>query len=343
MEELLNKETKTLTIAVDAMGGDNAPDQIVAGAVKASQGEGINIALVGDHKLVSEELDKHDTNGLPIQIVPSDGVILEGESPTVAFRQKPESSILVSTGLVKKGIADASVTMGSTGAAMAAGALILGVIEGIDRPALGGPIIGLSPNTIVIEVGANVDCKPHQLVCFAIIGDVFARQFWSIDNPKVAILSVGTEDGKGNRQTKETADLISETELNFIGNIEASDLPFEQANVVICDGFIGNVVMKLTEGLGLAISKHILKEFKNKIPHRDLEQVAENIYNVNNVAETWGGGPLFGIKGVSVVGHGKANKEAVQRAIETAAHAVRVNLVPKLNQELSSLNIKAGK
>ena len=191
----MNKETRTLTIAVDAMGGDNAPDEIVAGSVKASQGEGINIALIGDHKLVSEELDKHDTNGLPIQIVPSDGVILEGESPTVAFRQKPQSSILVSTGLVKKGIADASVTMGSTGAAMAAGALILGVIEGIDRPALGGPIIGLSPNTLVIEVGANVDCKPHQLACFAIIGDVFARQFWSIDNPKVAILSVGTEDG----------------------------------------------------------------------------------------------------------------------------------------------------
>ena len=339
----MTQETRTLTIAVDAMGGDNAPAEIVLGAIEAAKVSGVQIALVGEEKLVSAELERHNVEDLSIQIVPSEGVILESEQPAVALRQKPNASIMVTTGLVKNGLADAAVTMGSTGAAMAAGALVLGVIDGVDRPAFGGPIIGLAPNTIVIDVGSNVDCRPDQLLSYAVIGSVFARQFWGIKHPTVALLSVGAETGKGNRQVKEATSLIAKTYLNFIGNIEANDLPFNRANVVVCDGFVGNVVMKLTEGLGTAIAEHLKKSLANKMPAAQLEQEVNNIYNLNNIAETWGGGPLFGIKGVSVVGHGRANANAVQKAIGTAEHAVNVSLVPKLNQELASINAKVGR
>ena len=163
-------------IAVDAMGGDFAPQEIVDGAVQAAAEGGVAIALVGDPDQVSAELAKHDAAKLPIQVVPSVGVVEEREQPVLALRRKPKASIVVATGLVKKGAADACVSMGSTGAAMAAAAVILGMIEGIDRPTLGGPVVGLAPRTVILDVGTNLDCKPAQLVNFAVIGDVFARQ-----------------------------------------------------------------------------------------------------------------------------------------------------------------------
>ena len=331
-----------VTVAVDAMGGDNAPGEVVAGAVEAARGEGVRIGLVGDPDAVKAELAKHDTQGLPITLVPSEGVILEDEQPALALRQKPRASILVATGMVKKGAADASVTMGSTGAAMAAGVVVLGVIEGIDRPAIGGPIIGLAPNTVVIDVGSNVDCRPSQMLSFAVIGDVFARQFWGIERPRVALISVGAESGKGNRQVGEATELIVRSGLNFVGNVEANELPLSKVDVAVCDGFVGNIVMKLTEGLGAGIVDHLRARLSDKLSEDDLEQVSKELYDLNNVAETWGGGPLFGVNGVSVVGHGRAEAEGVRRAIATAKQAVEVEFVPKLNQELANVKAKVG-
>ena len=224
-------EEKLVRVAVDAMGGDNAPGDVVEGAVEAARQGIAHVTLVGDTEKVEPELAKHETSGLPIAAVPSQGTITEGDQPALALRQKPRASILVATGMVKQGHANASVTMGSTGAAMAAAAVVLGVMEGIDRPALGGPIIGLASRTIVLDLGTNVDCRPAQILSFAVIGDVFARVFWGMDNPRVALLSVGAESGKGNRQVRESTELIAKSGLNFIGNVEANDLPHGRVEV----------------------------------------------------------------------------------------------------------------
>ena len=326
---------KLVRVAVDAMGGDHAPSEIVSGAVSAVAEGDVQILLVGDPDRVEAELAKHDTGKLPIAAVPSEGVVLEEESPTLALRQKPRASILVATGMVKQGHADACVTMGSTGAAVAAAAFVLGMIDGVDRPALGGPIIGLAPRTVVIDVGTNVDCRPSQLLSFGVIGSVFATQYWGLDRPRVALLSVGSEAGKGNRQVRETTELLEKSGLNFIGNVEANDLPRGAAEVVVCDGFVGNVIMKLTEGLGQVISEHLRSTLGNKLSPEQVEEVVGETYALNNVVETAGGGPLFGVNGVSVIGHGRARAGAVQRAIRTAKSVVESGFIDTLNEELA--------
>ena len=317
------------------MGGDYAPAETVAGAVEAARHDGVAIVLVGDPEAVESELAKHDSGKLPIKAVPSEGIVAEGEPPALALRQKPRASVIVATGLVKASHADACVTMGSTGAAMAAAAVLLGVIKGIDRPALGGPIIGLAPRTVVLDVGTNVDCRPAQLLSFAVIGDVFARQFWGMESPRVGILSVGAEAGKGNRQVREASELIANAGLNFVGNLEANDLLNDMAEVVVCDGFVGNVVMKLTEGLGEAMSRHLKQSLDGKLSPAELDEVVRDVYELNNQAETHGGGPLFGVNGVSVVGHGRARAAAVRRAIGTAKLAVESRFISRLNDELA--------
>lgn len=327
-------------IAIDAMGGDFAPAEVVAGAVQAASEGGVQIALVGDPEAVGNELSKYDTSKLPIGVVPSEGVIEEGEAPAHALRQKPKASIIVATGMVKQGHVDACVTMGSTGAAMAAAAVILGVIKGIDRPALGGPILGLAPKTVVLDVGTNVDCRPSQLLSYGVIGDVFARQTWGIENPRIALLSVGAEAGKGNRQVRETTELLEKSGLNFIGNLEANDLPQGKAEVVLCDGFVGNVVMKLSEGIGDAMSNYLRERLKDTLSADEIERVASEVYDISNAVETAGGGPLYGVNGVSVVGHGRARAGAVQSAIGTAKMVVESRFIEELNQRLAQFNIE---
>ena len=280
----------------------------------------MQILLVGDPEQVQAELAKHDAARLPIMPVPSEGVIVEGEAPALALRQKPRASILVSTGLVKQGKAHASVTMGSTGAAMAAAAVVLGLSEGVDRPALGGPVVGASPNTFIIDLGTSVDCRPAQMLSYAVIGDVFARQFWGIEEPRVALLSVGEESGKGNRQVRGVTELLEKSGLHFIGNVEGNDLTSGKAEVVVCDGFVGNIVMKLTEGLGRALSAHIGRYLSGKLTDAELKELTMELNDLTNVVQTHGGGPIFGVNGISVVGHGAGDATAVQRAIGTAKH-----------------------
>ena len=319
------------------MGGDHAPAELVAGAVEAVAELGVDVRLVGDEDTLRQELANHDVEGLPIRVVPSEGYVREGESPALALRQNPRASIIVATGLVKYGLADACVSMGSTGAAMAAGAVVLGMPEGVERPAIGGPVVGFAPQTAIIDVGANVDSRPAQLLTFGVIGEVFARKFWGIERPRVGILSVGSEAGKGNNQVKEATELLEKSGLNFIGNVEANELPFGPAEVVVCDGFVGNVVMKLTEGMGQALADHLRAALGDSLPAGDLERLSNEIYEINNVVETWGGGPIFGVNGVSIVGHGRARRTAVKRAIATAKRAVDSQFVSELNEELVSI------
>ena len=338
----MGNENRPVRVAVDAMGGDHAPGEPVAGAVEAARHDGVQIMLVGDPEKIEAELSRLDAKGLPIKTIPSDGLSLEGEPPALALRQKPGASVVVATGLLKEGYADACVSMGSTGAAMAAAAVILGVIDGIERPALGGPVVGLAPKTIILDVGTNVDCRPSQLLGFAVIGDVFARQLWGIEKPRVAILSVGAEAGKGNRQVKEATELLEKSGLNFIGNIEASDIPHSEAEVVVCDGFVGNIVMKLTEGIGKALGEHLRTTFQESLSAESLDRIAEDVFEINNTAETRGGGPLFGVNGVSVVGHGAARAQAIRKAIGTAKMVVESGFIDKLNEELAEFHSKVG-
>lgn len=326
-------------IALEAMGGDFAPQETVKGAVAAAQ-DGVQVLLVGDPEALQGELSRYATERLPIRVIPSEGVIQESESPVQALRQKPKASIVVATGLVKAGQADAVVTMGSTGAAMAASALALGLMEGIERPALGGPIVGTAPHTVIIDLGTNVDCRPSQLLSFAVIGTVFARSFLKVENPRVALLSLGAEEGKGNRQVRETYGLFQQSGLNFIGNIEGHEVPVGKADVVVCDGFVGNVLMKFTEGLGSALSRHFAARLQGKVSTEEAQAMAQELYELTNVVERWGGGPIFGVNGVVVVGHGRARAPAVIHAIGTARQAVELGLVSSLREELKRVQQK---
>lgn len=331
-----------IRIAVDAMGGDHAPGEIVAGAIEAARQGDVEIGLVGDPQAVQAELAKHDLSGLPIMPVPSEGVISEGEQPALALRQKPRASIVVSTGLVKKGMADGAVTMGSTGGAMAAAAVVLGMMEGIERPALGGPIVGFAPRTAILDLGTNVDCRPSQLLSFAVIGDMWARVFWGVERPRVGLLSVGAEFGKGNRQVREASDLFARSGLNFVGNVEPDELVRGAVEVVIADGFVGNVVMKLTEGVGQGAIKLIRSRLESMLPEAEIKALTRELYEKTNVVSTHGGGPLLGVRGVSVVGHGRGKRDEVRRAIEQAKSWHRLGFVNKLNDELVRVRNRVG-
>ncbi|MYD52631.1 MAG: phosphate acyltransferase PlsX [Dehalococcoidia bacterium] len=329
-------------IAVDAMGGDYAPTEVVAGAIEAAKQGDVQIGLVGNPQVLQAELAKYDTSRLPIMPVPSDGVIGEGEQPALALRQKPKASIVVATGLVKKGMADGAVTMGSTGAAMATAAVVLGMMEGISRPALGGPIIGFAPKTSIIDAGTNVDCRPSQLLSFAVIGDMWARIFWNVENPSIGLLSVGAEFGKGNRQVRETSELLAKSGLNFVGNVEPNEMVHGEVDVVVADGFVGNVVMKLTEGIGQASVDLVRGRLAGKLSEDEIEAITGELYEKTNVVSTHGGGPLLGVKGVSVIGHGRGKREEVKRAIEQAKNWHRLGVIDKLGEALTEVRSRAG-
>ena len=315
------------------MGGDFAPAETVAGAVLAASKGGVAVLVVGDMQAVQAELAKHPKAArLPVIPVPSEGVVAEGEAPAQAFRAKPRASVFVAAGAVKQGKAKAVVSMGSTGATIAAATVLFGTMEGIDRGALGGPIVGFSPRQVIIDVGTNLDTKPQMFVDFAALGSAMARIVYGVVEPRVAMLSVGAEEGKGNKQIKEATELIKQTSLKFIGNIEGHDLPFGRAEVVVCDGFVGNVVMKLTEGLGEAVAREVEKALGHTAQANEL---SKRLFDLMNVVEVHGGGPLFGVKGVAIVGHGRAKAESVANAIMTAKLVVEKGYVEAAAEELS--------
>ena len=324
------------------MGGDHAPTEVVAGAIEAAKQGDVQIGLVGDPQVLQAELAKHDIGGLPIMQVPSEGVISEGDQTALALRQKPKASIVVTTGLVKKGMADAAVTMGSTGAAMATAAVILGMMEGIQRPALGGPVIGFAPKTSIIDVGTNVDCRPSQLLSFAVMGDMWARIFWNLESPSIGLLSVGAEFGKGNRQVRETSELLAKSGLNFVGNVEPNEMVQGDVDVVVADGFVGNVVMKLTEGIGQAAIDLVSERMAGRMPEAEIESLTQELFEKTNVVNTHGGGPLLGVKGVSVIGHGRGKREEVKRAIEQAKNWHRLGIIDELGDALTRVRSRVG-
>jgi glycerol-3-phosphate acyltransferase PlsX len=321
---------KTYTIALDAMGGDNAPAQTVAGAVIAAQETSNRILLVGNKDLIEKELSKHTSHGSTIEIVPSEGVVSEREHPVRALRNNPKSSIATAVGLVKQGKADAVVSVGSTGATMAAAVLLLGVFPGLERPTLGGPFISLAPSTSIIDLGAQIDCRPAQLLSFAALGTTYTRLFQGISNPRVALLSVGSEEGKGNRQVQEAFPLFQGSGLNFVGNIEGHELLMGKAEVVVCDGFVGNILLKYTEGLAEAAARHMAASLGNDNP------AVQAIRSLAGAAER-AGGPLLGANGVVMIGHGRAPARSIANAIHSSAEFVKSKLVETMRTDLEAI------
>ena len=332
MESKLNT-TNNLKIAIDGMGGDFAPQVPVEGAILAAKRGASQILLVGDEEILKKELSKYETEGLPIKIIPSEGIIHDHESPALALRQKPKSSILVATNLVKTGMADAIISMGSSGATMAAAVVILGTINGIERPAIGGPIIGSAPNQVILDLGSNIDCKPSNLVGFGVLGSVFSQVLLGIESPKIGILSVGSEEGKGNGLVKETTKLFHQSGLNFIGNVEGNDLLTGRADVVVCDGFVGNVILKLVEGFGRGFAKQLKETLSNHMNNQDLERLLNEFSQKNNIVDSRGGGPVFGVNGVSIIGHGSSSAKTVDRAVDLALMCINTKLIEEMNNQ----------
>jgi len=330
----LSKEGKLTRVAVDAMGGDFAPAEVVKGSVDAARKGGVEILLVGPQEVVESELSKHDVNGLPIQIVQASQYLVEGEHPAMAIRQKHDASIVVATKLVRDGKADAVVGAGPTGGVVASALTFLGCVAGLSRPVVGGPFLRLNEKMIAMDLGGNIDCRPDQLLDFAIVGTIYARKYLGIENPRVGLLTIGAEEGKGNAQNQAAYPLFKESGLNFIGNVEGLDLLSQRVDVVICDGFVGNILVKFTEALGRATAKWLEKNLSGEIDNDKLKALTAAYIAETNPADAMGGGPLFGINGVAVVSHGRSRAPEITGAIAVACRTVETGLVESLKVEL---------
>lgn len=347
-----NTETQMAPrIAVDAMGGDHGPQIVVPAAVEAAR-EGIAVALVGDEARINDELARLKTEGLDITVVPASQVVEMDDKPADALRRKRDSSIQVACRLVKTGEADGVVSAGNSGATVACGMFVLGRIKGVLRPALAGILPTEKDPVVMIDVGANVDSKPQHLLQFGLMADVLARHVLEMENPSVGILSIGEEEGKGNAAVREAFDLLRESNLRFIGNVEGRDIFTGDVDVVVCDGFVGNVALKLSEGLAKSMS-HILKEelrssWLSKLGTLLSLRAFKRFRKVVDYAE-YGGAPLLGLKGIVIVAHGKSNELAIINCIRMAATSVRNKAHEHLatglaaHQELTGKPEKAGK
>lgn len=318
------------------MGGDNAPTEIVKGAVLAVQKYPCEIILVGNQSILRRELG--DTN-LPITIQHADEIITMGEHPADAVRCKKDSSIVVATRLVQCGEADAVLSAGSTGAAVAAAQLILKRIHGIGRPAIATPIPTPQGTTLLLDSGANVDSKPEHLIQSGIMGSLYAEHVLNINKPSVALLNIGEEETKGNELVKETYQLLRGLKsINFAGNAEGRDIPRGVFDVVICDGFVGNVVLKFGEGLALTIMKLLTEELTAnggaKLLGKDLLALTlRDLAKRLDVSEN-GGAPLLGVNGYCVISHGSSDARAICSAIRVACDYVNSNVLARIREVL---------
>jgi glycerol-3-phosphate acyltransferase PlsX len=325
-------------IAVDAMGGDNAPQAVVAGAIQAAKEFGVGIILVGIEQLVLEELDKYPAaKTLPIEVRNATEVVGMLDSPATVFRRKKDSSIRVANELVKSGEAVAVISAGHTGAAMATSLFVLRPVEGVERPAIATFMPTVKGTSIILDVGANVDCKPNHLLQFAIMGEVYAKYLLKIPNPRVGLLSIGEEETKGNELTKEAFKLLTETSLNFIGNVEGRDVMSGNADVIVCDGFIGNVVLKVSEAvaeaMGVFIRENIGTSLARKLGYLLMRPAFRSLKRRVDYAE-YGGAPLVGINGISIIGHGRSSDLAVKNAIRVAAELAKSEVNKHIHEDI---------
>lgn len=316
-----------MRIALDAMGGEHAPREVVRGAVAAAREQEVEVVLVGKRSAITAELEKHH---LDLAIVDASEVVKSEAHPAEAVRQKQDSSIVVGMNLLKRGEASAFVSAGNTGAVMAAATLSLRRIKGIERPALGFLFALPWHSVLLIDVGANADCKPSQLVQFAQMGSVYMERIFGLARPRIGLLSNGEEEAKGNLLVRETHRLLKDTSLNFVGNVEGNDIPRSIADVIVTDGFTGNVVLKTGEGVG----EMVLQSLRQAITQRPhirvmafmLQRTLRSVIHSLDYAEH-GGVPLLGVNGNVIIAHGHSEAKAIKNAVFIAKRAVEQGVV----------------
>jgi phosphate acyltransferase len=329
------------------MGGDHAPSVIVDGAVAAARHLDVQVALVGPTALVEQALDTHpDWRALPLEVVEAPDVIGMADPPAASLRRKPRASIKVAADLVARGGASALVSAGSTGATVMAAHGAFGLIPGVDRPALATAIPTRQKPAVLLDAGANVECRPQHLLHFAVMGGVYARVALGVERPRIGLLSVGEEETKGNDLTREAHRLLKAAPLNFIGNIEARDVFSGAADVIVCDGFTGNVVLKLSEGLvetveallgdelqgtfssqvGYLLSRRAFRRFRRRVDYSE-----------------YGGAPLLGVAGLAIVGHGRSSPKAIRNAIAMASRFASSQFVSRIEQEIAAACSEPGR
>ncbi len=335
-----------VTIAVDAMGADHAPKPEVEGAIRAAKSLGVKVILVGREDVIRRELGQHaEARELPIEIVHASEHVTMHDEAAKAMRQKRDSSMRVASRLVRDKIADGFVSAGNTGACMAIAKTVQGVVPGVDRPALSGlfPTLKGTP-VVVVDVGANVDCSPRMLAQFAVMGEIYSRVVLHIERPSVGLLSIGEEELKGNELTRGATPLLKNLGMNFIGNVEGRDIYSGKADVIVCDGFIGNVALKVSEGL-VDVIKHMLHDALEATITRKigyvLSRTAYTDFKKRVDYSEYGGAPLLGVKGVCIVCHGRSNANAIKNAIRVAAEFSQGHINSMIEHELAGRGKKS--
>lgn len=328
-----------ITIAVDAMGGDHAPRPEVEGSVLAARELGVRVLLVGQPAAIRAELAKHAPANLPIEVVPASEVITMEDHPVQAFRKKKDSSVHVAARLVREAKADGLVSAGNTGAVMTVAKFLLGTLESVDRVALAAPFPNAKGGvSVLLDVGANVDSRPEHLVQFAVMGEVYYRATFGHRRPRVGLLSVGAEEMKGNELTREVYTRLKKSTVQFVGNVEGGDLFSGDVDVIVCDGFVGNIALKICEGLALSIFGLLKKSLNSSLISQVGAKLSQGAFKglKKTIDYTeYGGAPLLGVRGVCVIGHGRSNANAVKNAIRVAAGLARARSNEKIEQELS--------
>ena len=333
-----------MRIAVDAMGGDFAPAAIVHGGIDAVRfhRHDFEVVFVGDEEQIKQEIARHFFTGeLPISIVHASEKIEMNESPMLALKQKKDSSIAVAMRLHREGKVDAVLSAGNTGAVMAAALLTLGHMQGVSRPAIASILPNERGKSLVIDVGANVDCKPPQLLQFGIMGSIFMSHLFELERPRVALLNIGEEDSKGNEAALGAYRLLQESPLNFIGNIEGRNILRDATDVVVCDGFVGNIILKFAESIDGVYSSNLKRKIGKKIFSQIgaflLQPTFDGLRKIFDYQE-YGGAPLLGVNGVCIICHGKSTPKAIKNAIREAERMVTGKINDHIRQQLEVLN-----
>lgn len=340
----------TVRVALDVMGGDKAPGEIILGAIQASREYDIGVYLVGREEVIRTELEKHDVTGLDLPIIHTDEVIDMDEHPANAVRRKKNASMLLALQQVRSGKALGAVSAGNSGAMLAASLFILKRLPGVDRPALGGIFPTRNGVCLVIDMGANTDCKPEYLLQFALMGSAYMERIFKVKTPRVGLLANGEEASKGNQLVVEAHQLLQKDAgtlgLNFTGNIEGRDIPAGGADVIVCDGFVGNVVLKLSEGLGETLLSMLRDQmtstFISKLAAAVLKPGLRKLFKKLDYAE-YGGVPLLGVNGSAIVAHGRSNAKAIKNAIRVAKETAETGVATAIAEGLKKLGTSENK
>jgi len=331
-------------VAVDAMGGDYAPEEVVKGAVLAARKSDIEVLLVGSTNILEKELARYrfSNNGSSIHIIEASEVIREDESPIAVVHHKPDCSVAVAAKMVKSGEADALVSAGSSAAAAISAMQFMGMLDGVGRPAIVGSLGSFAPNTAMVDLGANIDCQPHQFLTFAIAGSVYAKKFLNIPDPKIGLLNTGSEENKGSETGREAYALLKNSGLNFVGNIEGNDILNGKANVIVCGGLVGNVLLKFYESIAGHARDWTVQKMKKYPP---LDVFVKMLFNrlfpatkISSESEKRGGGILWGVDGVVRIAHGASRAPQIANAIEGAREAVKAEVIESLKLDLAKFN-----